>query len=210
MGAFLIGLGAKVLFNAKRDAGLVAGWWGSLSPRARKWILIAIAAIAGFFIHQHYAHKALNAADVAGYQRALHDVKAAQDKARARARAHKQQVEAKDASSAEKAKEAYAKDTSDLGAAYDELRRRGAPQVQRGGRGQGSVPGVPGDPVGAPAAAQGTDARLLEGLEPVVVVSWPELLEHGESCDVDRARLTRLQDLVRDVAANHNGGNNGK
>lgn len=176
------------------------------------WILLAAAAAWHFALAWHAGKISAIVLEAKREQLALDQ--AAVDAARAKAREHKAKVETADAVSAEKARNDYAKDTGDLGAAYDELRRNPPPRVQSVGRGQGSVPGFSVDPGGAPATAQGTDAGLRSGAvgPELALVNWPELLGHAQSCDVDRARLTALQDLVRGFAANHNsdGGNNGK
>src|SRR5690242_17468522 len=63
-------LWGKAVANAKHD-------WAAI-PRKVKLAIAAIAAIVVlFFVHQHYAHKALKAADLAGYQRAKAEDRAA-------------------------------------------------------------------------------------------------------------------------------------
>jgi hypothetical protein len=168
------------------------------------WILLAAAAAWHFALAWHSGK--VRALVTEAKRAQLAEDQAAVDAARARARAHKQAIETADAVSAEKARNDYAKDTGDLGAGYDELRRQPPPRVQPVGGSQGSLPGLSGDPFGAPATAEGKDARLFAGADgaELAVVNWPELLNHGQSCDVDRARLKALQDLVRGFAANHN------
>lgn len=64
-----IALGAlwgRVKTNAVHD-------WQAIPPKARTAILIALAAIALFFVHQHFAHRALKAQFSAGYKQAQKD-----------------------------------------------------------------------------------------------------------------------------------------
>jgi hypothetical protein len=189
--ALRLALGGKIAAVGKAIA--------SLSPRT-KLILAGIAlAIVGYLFHGHLERKAFNVAWKSGYAQAIADVKVEQAKARTAAIAHKQTIEHKDTATTEKASSDYANDVDHLGAGYDELRRQ-PPPVRRLGGSQGSVPGIPVAAGGPDAAAQGKDAGLVE-------VDWLDLLSHGESCDTDRAKLTRLQDWLRGVEANHAEGN---
>jgi hypothetical protein len=73
IGAGVKALAAKAAGNARRDVAGIRTWWRELQPSTRKWIVRGLLIIAGYFIHQHYAHKAID--------RAKLEQKAADDKA---------------------------------------------------------------------------------------------------------------------------------
>jgi hypothetical protein len=75
--AFFSGLGAKLALGAVKAKAA----WGDLDPVWKKRILIALAALALFFLHQWYAHRQIAAAYAEGKTAGYQQRKAEDDKA---------------------------------------------------------------------------------------------------------------------------------
>jgi lysozyme len=151
---------------------------------------LAIALVAAFFIHQHIARNAIKAADKAGYDRAKAEDVAATKKLAVRARA----IETAGATITTKAEVHHEKAVADIARDAGAMRLRWTPRIELG-RGTGpSLPGVPDAAGGGDGTAQGALPELVE-------VPRLGLIDHGELCDVDRAKLETLQQWLRDEAA---------
>lgn len=186
----------RAFANAKSDLA-------KIPPKG--WLIIAIvlAIVVGFFVHQHRAHAAIAAAEKRGYDHAIADVKAQQARVDARARARKARIETAATRITQKTEAHLAKTVTDIAGDARALRVRGAPRLEPVRVTGGALPGLPGAAGGGDGAAQGAVSGLAQ-------VPWIELVDHGELCDVDRAKLGALQGWIREQAALHNGGNNGK
>lgn len=173
------------------------------------WLIIGliVAAIVGFLVHQHEAHKALeerySTGYSTGYAKAIADVKAEQAKVDAAARKRKARIETAATNITEKKETNLANDLSDIARDARALRVRGAPAIEPRRIAGGALPGLPG----AAELGNGNAAREVPGL---AEIPWGELVDHGEACDVDRAKLETLQSWIREQAQLHNGGNDVK
>lgn len=186
----------RAFTNAKSDLA-------KIPPKG--WLIIAIvlAIVVGFFVHQHYAHAAIKAAEKRGYDQAIVDVKAEQARLDARARARKARIETAATNITQKTEVHLAKTVTDIAGDARALRLRGAPRLEPIRITGGALPGFSGAAGLGDGAAQGAVLGLAQ-------VPWGELVDHGELCDVDRAKLGALQGWIREQAALHNGGNNVK
>lgn len=142
-------LGLKLLFgrmwtNAK-DA------IAAIPPKAKLWILAAIAAIALFFVHQHFAHRALKAADQGGYDRA----RAEDAKALVELRNRAATAERNARTISQEIRSRTDEDARISHAAADDLRLRGAGAASCGRIRDPAVPAAAGghQPVGGTADA---------------------------------------------------------
>lgn len=64
------GIGLKLLGFGKG----IGSWWNGLSPKAHQAIIIVALVLVGFVLHQHFMHKALDAAEQAGEAKAYANV----------------------------------------------------------------------------------------------------------------------------------------
>lgn len=170
---------------------------------AKDWLIIGIALALGaaFFAHQHYAHAAIAAAEQRGYDRAIADVKAQQKRVDARARERKARIEAAATNITQKTEVHLEKTVTDIAGDARALRVRGAPA-------SGSIRVTGGGVLGLPGAAGGRDGAAQGALSGLAEIPWIPLVDHGELCDVDRAKLGALQGWIREQQQLHNGGNN--
>jgi hypothetical protein len=190
------GLFAKVAANAVlgRVAANAKADWAAIPPKVKLAIAIGILVLILFFVHQHVAHKAIAAAEKRGYAHAIADVKAEQARTDARARARKQRIEAAAATITKKAEVHHEQAVADIAGDAGAMRLRWSPRVEPGRYAGGGLPGLPGPAGGGDGAAHGTLPELVE-------VPRVPLIDHGELCDVDRAKLETLQGWIRDQAA---------
>jgi hypothetical protein len=183
-------IGAKLLLgraaaNAKADLA-------AIPPKVKLALLGILLLVAGFFVHQHIAHKRIKAADAAGYARAKSEDAAAAKAIAARARA----IEGKARAFTQTVEVHLAKDTDDTRALARDLRLRRPPGAQPVCSASRAMPGVPDAAGGGDGPAQGEVPGLA-------AVPWLELVDHGEQCDFDRAKLTALQTWINGQAAIH-------
>lgn len=173
------------------------GWAGTVAKvkkvPPKVWIALAIfaALVGAFFWHQHVAGKALKAryaaGDAAGYARAKAEDKAAADRIAARARS----IEGKGREVTKKVEERHAQSLDRIHADARALRLRQPPGSVFGQRRSGqTVPGLPD-------AAGSGDGAVPGAIPGLAQVPWLDLVDHGERCDVDRAKLKALQDWIK-------------
>lgn len=143
-------------------------------------VLLALGAGARW--HGGKVESALNAADAAGYSRAIAEVKAEQARIAARALVLKNQAERLQAAANEIVRIDHAKDASDTRARADALRLRPPPGEGGSARCQADRAGIPGP--AAPAAGQG------EPVSTMASIPWLELVNRAERCDLNTAALT--------------------
>lgn len=185
----LAGGGGIAALVAKFGLKVVLGTGRSYARKVppKVWIALAIAAalLVGYLVHQHRAHNALKAAHDAGYTQAkAEDVEAAR-KIAARAR----QIEANGRVITQKVEVQHAKDNARVNDNARDLRLRAPPGIG-GVRVTGSaLPGLSGPTGSGDGAAQGAISGLAQ-------IPWLPLIDHGELCDLDRAKLTALQSWV--------------
>lgn len=72
-------LWARVKTNASHD-------WQAIPPKVKLALLAIVLLLAGYLVHQHYAHRALKSADQAGYDRRGREDQAALDQLRVKVR----------------------------------------------------------------------------------------------------------------------------
>ncbi len=158
-----------------------AGGFLKAIPR-QVWIGIVIIAalVAGVLYHHHIAHKALKAADAAGYARARAEDNAALAKAHDQALADKKRADLASAKITDLERQSNDATATDIRSRADALRLwRPAPAIHRG---QGDNPGVPASPGGSePTSGAGSPAA--------VTVDWSWLVDTAESCDLNRAEV---------------------
>jgi hypothetical protein len=214
IGAGVKALAGKAVANARSDAAAAGSWWSGLQPNTRKWIVRIVIIVAGFFIHQHYAHKALNSAvaaakaeqrtaDAAEFQKTL-----ARESAQAKTdRQALESVQAENANLERKAHETVvANDAADAAA----LRLHGpglaaagncrpvdhpGPSAAAGGHIEAAPVADDAGPQVPPANGQG----LSDG-DAIVPWSWlvARAQEHDDLLDTER---TRRDDDVKQRAA---------
>lgn len=160
-----------------------------------KWLALGAAALALFLVHQHVARKQISAAEKRGYDRAIADVKAAQARTDAAARARKARIDTAATKITTKAEAHYEQAASDIAGDARALRLRRPPIVEPVRVTSRALPGFPGGAGGGDGAAQGEVPGLAQ-------IPWLELVDHGELCDLDRAKLATLQGWIRDQANN--------
>lgn len=177
----------RVAANAKSD-------WARIPPKVKLAIAIAILVLILFFVHQHVAHKAIAAAEKRGYDHAIADVKAEQARVDARARARKQRIEAAAVTITKKAEVHHEKAVADIARDAGAMRVRWSPTIEPGRYASGGLPGLSGPAGGSDGTAEGALPELVE-------IPRLPLIDHGELCDVDRAKLETLQGWIRDQAA---------
>ena len=158
----LAALAARALSNARSDAGAVRSWWADLAPSTRKVIVGLMLAVAGYFIHQHYAGKAISTAvekakaeqleaDQAAMDKHLADDREAREQARKDDARNKARVEGEARAVNERTVDEYEDRLADADARYRRLRAQAASApVGPGGGGAAPVPGAGSD---RPAAA---------------------------------------------------------
>lgn len=171
-------LWGRVKANATHD-------WQSLPPKAKLALLAVAAAAALFFVHQHHAHKALKAADRAGYERARgEDEKVLADLRRKlaiasanMAKVSQDQRSRNDAANRDIVRAADALSVQGPGAAGCSRRPVAAVPAAAG------RPQPPAQPVGAAAAAMPAE----NGADQLAGVPWRWLVGTGKQCDLERA-----------------------
>jgi hypothetical protein len=181
-------LWGKIAGNAKRD-------WALISPKEKLEILGVIVATIAMLIHVHIAHRHLReakaAGDAAGYARAKAEDLAFTKKLAARARG----IEQGGAVITKKAEVHHAQAVADIAADAGAMRVRWSPRIAPSRRdASGGLPGFPDAAGGSDGAAQGALPELVE-------IPRLGLIDHGELCDVDRAKLDTLQKWILDEAA---------
>jgi hypothetical protein len=187
------GLFAKLALGAlwSRAKTNAVNDWHAVPPKARLWMIAAVALVAAFFIHQHVAHvkMAHRLADgfKAGYAKAVADDKAAIDKMRAA----KTKAEQDGAAAANALKEAHNAKVTSVSSAVADLVRDG-PGKARCGR--IDYPGLATLPSGqVTTSGTGTPA-----VDPVPAGGGPVLIAVPFT---DFVRLSGQCDIIRDEVA---------
>jgi hypothetical protein len=190
--AFRGGLGAaagKAVAHARAD-------WSAIPPKAKLALLAVVALIAACFVHQHYAHKALKAANQAGYDRAKQEDAA-------ELALLKQRAQTATKNGRQIAQEVRTKNDQvnrDIHASADDERMRGpgAASCRRvdhpalpAARGGYVAPGGPGDVAGGPLPAD----------DGFAAVQWSWLVDSAEQADLERAEVLAWRDWYRREAA---------
>lgn len=182
-------LGAKMLLgravtNAKADIA-------AIPPKVKLAIAGLVLLAVLFFVHQHVAHKRLKAQFNAGYAKAIADVAERQKKTDAAARQRKQRIDGAAVKITQKAEAHHEQAVADIARDAGALRLRRPPRVEPIRVTGGDLPGFPG-------AAGGRDGAASRAVPGLAEIPWLELVDHGELCDVDRAKLETLQQWLRD------------
>jgi hypothetical protein len=183
-----IGLGARLLAgkavsNAKRD-------WAAIPPKVKLVIAGLLAAIALYFVHQHYAHKAMKVQYDAGYAQATADIEKAAKKRTEQDTKRAAQVNQDNARSSQEEGNAVDQARSLTNALAADLLLRPSPKVRGHCAAVGA--GVPG----ASAASGGPDASgraVDDGVVELTRAQWEELIRRAAGKDVDSEKLTGWQ-----------------
>lgn len=187
-----------------RVKGNAAHDWQAIPPKWRKILLIVIACIAAFFLHQWYAHRVIASAtaagDKAGYARARSEDAAALAQLRARAAlatAHGAAI-AQDTRSKNDAENvdihAAAHAIGVRGPGASSCRRIGDPALSAAG----GQPGASGNQL-ADAAAGGVPAA--DGQPDLAAVPFDWLVGRAEQADIDRAEVLSWRNWYERQAA---------
>lgn len=182
----------KVKTNAVHD-------WQAIPPKARLWLMIVIAAIALFFVHQWYAGRQLKAADHAGYQRAKdEDAKAA-----AAAKARAVTVTINGARIAQETRTTNDKENLSIHAAAGSLSVRGPGASRCRPVGDPALPAARGGNGTAPSLADASASAMPvpDGESDLSAVPWTWLVARAEESDLDRAEVIAWRDWYKRESA---------
>jgi hypothetical protein len=162
-------------------------------PKVWYGLAIVAALVASILVHQHYAHKALKAADAAGYARAAKEdadalvaLRKRAEVAEANAKAIAQDIRNRN----DETNRAIAADAASL-----KLRGPGAASCRR--ISDPALPATRGQPVAADhqrADAAPGQVLATDGQPDLAAVPWQWLVGRAEQCDLDRAESLSWRD----------------
>jgi hypothetical protein len=168
---------------------------GRIPAKVKLAIAGALLLVALFFVHQHFAHKALKAADEAGYARGVRVYQRALEIVHARAAARRQAFEHSSADISKEVRTNYENQTRSIAAGADALRVRGPGAARCGpvdragvpaGAGGRQVAGGPGD---ATVGALPGEARVE-----LIAMPFPGAVGFAEQHDGFRAEVLAWRD----------------
>jgi hypothetical protein len=197
MTGIVAGLGVKAAESAALDrtTGII-----SIVPKP-VWEALAVIGYAAalLFLHQHYAHAAISAADKAGYARAKEqDAKALDDlKKRAAAAITNGAAISQDTRSKNDAQAADIRSTAGA------LSVRGPGAARCGCVDHSAVPAASSQPIAADrqSDAAGSAVSAADRATDVAGVPWQWLVGRAEQCDLDRAESLSWRDWYAREAA---------
>lgn len=147
------------------------------------WAALTLVIVLWLGVRWHNGE--VKAADQAGYERAMGEVRAEQERIRALAERLKVKAEAVQRTINEEVRINHVKETSDIHARADALRLRGP---------SGAAAACPASRAGLPGGAGGAQAAgEAAELPGMAVIPWRPLVDHGERCDVYRAQVSGWQ-----------------
>jgi hypothetical protein len=182
----------KKLTGFGRGAKAVAA---RIPPKAKLAIAGVLLLLALFFVHQHFVHKALKAADEAGYARGVRVYQRALEIVHARAAARRQVFEHTSSDISKEVRTQNENQARSIFAGADTLSLRGAASARCGPVDRSGVPAGAGgrQSSGGPGAAQVAGLPDDAGVE-LIAVPFPGAVAFGEASDLNRSEVLAWRD----------------